>query len=329
MNLRTSLPASTYDFGISHDDHIFCMGSCFVENIGQRLIAKKFSTELNPFGILYNPISIAKSLHFLLEDYPLPEKYLVENQGIWHSFYHHSRFSRTNKSAMLAAVTESRNRASQALQRANRLLLTLGTAFVFEHRTLQEVVANCHKLPATQFIRRRLAVAEIVEKLVPVLKQLKSEKPALEVLLTVSPVRHLRDGFVENQRSKATLILAVDALCEQLDFVQYFPAYELLLDDLRDYRFFDKDMVHPSAVAVDYVWNHFAESFFDAKTKQLNAQIDKIQQAIQHRPFQPESEAHQAFLHKQLEKLAALQQQAPQLDFSTERQALMRFTRNS
>jgi len=322
MNFRTQLPVPHYPFGLSHADRLFSMGSCFVENIGQRLIAKKFSLQLNPFGILYNPISIQQSLQILLGKEHLRENDLFEHQELWHSFYHHSRFSKSTKEALQTAISETHTVASQAVQSANRMLFTFGTAFVFEHRERQKVVANCHKLPASHFQRRRLQLKEIVDALRPIFEQLKTQTPDLEILLTVSPVRHLRDGFVENQRSKATLILAADALCKELDFVHYFPAYELLLDDLRDYRFFEKDMVHPSAVAVDYVWQYFAAAFFDEQTKALNRQIDKIQQAAEHRPFRPDSEAHQKFLQQQLAKISALEQQYPKLDFSGERRAL-------
>lgn len=319
---RTSLPTPTSPVRIHHEKQLFCMGSCFAEHIGQRLRQYKFSTVLNPFGIIYNPISIQIGLAMLQNDFHFTEKNIFHHQGLWHSYYHHGSFSSLSSSELMEHVEYSLQNARKALQNTDCLLLTLGTAFVFIHRKLGEVVANCHKLPAQEFNRRRLSVKEIVNALAPIFQQLKAQRPELDIILTVSPVRHLRDGFVENQRSKATLILALDELCQQLDFVHYFPAYELLLDDLRDYRFYAADMLHPAPLAIDYIWNYFGETFFDKTTQSINKQIEKIQKATQHRPFHPQSAEHQQFISNQLEKIQTLQQQYPFLNFKEERAAL-------
>ena len=182
------------------------------------------------------------------------------------------------------------------------------------------LVNNCHKLPAQRFRRKRFQPEEMIPPLEKALQELKDQCPKLQVLITVSPVRHIKDGMVENQRSKAALLLTADDLEKRLNFVHYFPAYELVMDDLRDYRFFDTDMVHPNALAVDYIWSYFQHSLFDQSTQQLNAKIEKIKQASEHRPFHPNSEGHQAFLQKQIAKIQDIQNQHPGLDFSKEQQ---------
>ncbi len=316
---RTTLSASDFPFKISHQNQLLGLGSCFAEHIGARLERLKFPIVRNPFGILYNPMSMLKGLQLLQKQYQFSENDLFQHNGLWHSFQHHSQFSALDKAAVLAKIKKETQQASTALKQCDCLILTFGTAYVYKHLESQQIVANCHKLPARQFQKRRLGVAEIVEAYAPFLQEIQTANPALQVVLTLSPVRHIRDGIIENQRSKATLLLAVDALCEAFDFVHYFPAYELLMDDLRDYRFYATDMVHPSEVAIDYVWEHFQASLFSGETQQLNRQIQQVQQAAAHRPFQPKSVAHQTFLKKQLEKIRQLSEQYPILDFGEER----------
>ena len=316
---RTDFPAQPADFSIGHSDRVLLVGSCFTEHMGERLEAGKIPTLVNPFGIVYNPFSIAGSLERLRagnQYFSAPE--LFENQGLWHSWAHHGRFSQPDRQATLDGLNAAYAAAAQALRQSNRLLLTLGTADVFLLRTTEQIVANNHKMPATLFQARRLGVDEIVGDLSAVLQKIKLERPDLQVILTVSPVRHLRAGPVENQRSKATLVLACAALCTHLPFVHYFPAYELLLDDLRDYRFFAADMVHPNEVAIDYIWQHFAATFFTADTQRLIRQIEQIQTAVRHRPFHPYSAQHRAFANAQLTAITALAAAYPGLDFAQE-----------
>ncbi len=318
-NFRTLVPTPNFPFQLHHQTPIVSIGSCFAEHIGARLERLKFPICRNPFGILYNPMSIGKGLQLLLEDYSFSEKDLVQHNGIWHSFQHHSQFSGLDKAEVLANIRATSTQASKVLHSSNRLILTFGTAYVYEHLEQQEIVANCHKIPATKFQKRRLDIAEIVAAYRPLFQKLKTKNSEIEILLTVSPVRHIRDGIIENQRSKATLLLAIDALCEAFDFVHYFPAYEIVMDDLRDYRFYQADLLHPSEVAIDYVWEVFEKSLFSEETKQLNKQLTKLQQAATHRPFHVKSDGHQAFLKKQLEKIAVLSRQYTFLDFREER----------
>lgn len=321
MSFRTEISHSRSDLDISHDDQMLCIGSCFAGHIGGRLERLKFPSLVNPFGIVYNPVSVANVLEEIRLGKAFGEAELIENQGLWHSFAHHGRFSHPDRQTALDGINSSLASARKFLGKTNRLLLTLGTANVFVLRKTGEVVANCHKLPGSDFERRRLSVDEVAESLIGILRQLKNDLPALEVIATVSPVRHLRDGLLENQRSKATLLLGLERVSQELPFVRYFPAYELVLDDLRDYRFFDADMAHPNVQAVDYVWRHFTATFFDEKTKVLCLRIEKLVVASEHRPIHPASETHQIFLREQMENLQQLQAEFPHLNFEKERKA--------
>lgn len=286
--------------------------------MGERLSAYKFPVLVNPSGILYNPISIAR----LLENLLLPAVDFSEaifwHQGLWHSWEHHGRFSHPNREIFEQQLYTAHERAVAFAASTQRLFLTLGTAHVFYLRHSGRTVANNHKAPADWFEQRRLTVEETVSVLASVLEKWKNARPDLQVLLTVSPVRHLRNGLIENQRSKAVLLLACEQLCNRYPFVHYFPAYELLLDDLRDYRFYTTDMIHPSEVAVDYIWDYFAQAFFPPKTAHLVAQIAQIRAAVNHRPFHPDTPEHRAFVQQQYNIVQRLLRHHPEIDFSEE-----------
>lgn len=315
---RTILPPSSYGFSIHHKDYILSLGSCFAENIIARLVRNKFNSHLNPFGILYNPASIADCLDFLLTTNHFKASDLHFNQGLWHSFSHHGAFSHPDQSVMLARLNEQLEAARTFLEKTTCLILTLGTANTFVLKESGAIVANCHKFPASHFSRKMLEPADISELLSKVLTRLKTRIPQLNIILSVSPVRHIRDGFLENSRSKARLVLAAEHLSKEIPEVHYFPAYELILDDLRDYRFYKEDLVHPTDMAIDYVWQYFKNAFFSEDTEQLMQQIEKVVRASEHRPFHAESEKHQAFLKKQLEGIKILNQEHPYLNFEKE-----------
>jgi hypothetical protein len=270
---------------------------------------------VNPYGILFNPISIIQSLQQIINNKQFSESDIFYHNQHWQSFYHHGRFSNINKTTCLNNINNAITTSNQQVQNLDYLILTLGTANVFVHKESNQIVANCHKVPNSEFERKRLNVDEITTAFEPIFNQLKTINPKLKIIFTVSPVRHIRDGLVENQRSKATLLLAIDTLVAQYDFASYFPAYELVLDDLRDYRFFNADMIHPSKLAIDYVWNYFSEIYFSNKTKQIIHQIDKIIQAKNHRPFDEDSKMHQNFIQNQIDKIYQLKKQYSFLDF--------------
>ena len=318
MTFRTIFPPFRSSLCIAHTDRALCLGSCFAEEMGGRLERLKFPTLVNPFGIVFNPVSVAKTLERLRSGTPFSGADLVKNQGLWHSFEHHGRFSHPDKKAALEGINRSFSEGRAFLKNTNRLIVTLGTAHVFVLKKTGEVVANCHKLPAVEFGRKRLNVDEVVRALLPIFEKLKSDLPKLEIIATVSPVRHLRDGLTENQRSKATLLLAIDEISQQLPYVHYFPAYELLLDDLRDYRFYAEDLSHPNQLAADYIWQYFEGAFFEEKTKVLCERIERVLTALAHRPFHPQSIEHQDFVKKQVENIRQLSAEFPFIDFGSD-----------
>ena len=302
---------------IKHSDQLFLAGSCFTEKIGQKLAAHKFRIIDNPNGILFNPISIAKSITSYIENKRYTEADLFYNNELWGSWEHHTRFSRVHAADCLQKINASQEAANTFLQKADWLLLTLGSAFVYELENKQ-VVANCHKVPTDKFRKRLLSVDEVITTLDTLVYRMKQFNPALQVIFTVSPVRHLRDGFVENNRSKATLLNAVHHLVDKFDKLFYFPAYELVIDDLRDYRFYAEDMVHPNYAATNYVWEKFVNACVEEASKELMAEIYKINAAVDHKPFNPDSEAHQKFRYKYLQACVALQEKYPWVNLSGE-----------
>ncbi len=320
-DFRTIFPPFSSEVKISHEDRTLCIGSCFAEHIGGRLEQFKFPVLLNPFGIVYNPVSISQVFKRILSGEEFQAEDLFENLGLWHSFAHHGSFSHPDKKLALENINQALSGAHAFLKNANRLIVTFGSANVFVLKKTGGVVANCHKLPGQEFERRRLSVREAAESLGAVFEKLQAfTAPPLEVVLTVSPVRYLRDGLIENQRSKATLLLAAEELCKAFPFVRYFPSYEILIDDLRDYRFYAEDMAHPNCLAVDYIWKYFEAAFFEEKTKRLCRQIEKIALAAGHRPFHSQSAEYQSFLKKQMEAVKELEKEFPHLNFSREKE---------
>ncbi|MEO1626667.1 MAG: GSCFA domain-containing protein [Bacteroidota bacterium] len=320
---RTSLPTPSYPFDIGHQTPLLAIGSCFAQHMGQRLQDLQFNLQLNPLGILYNPVSIAKAIHHLLTPSTFEESELFLHQGLWHSWDHHGQFSHSNPQQSLHHINARLQEAHAQLGQGQVLLLTLGTAQAFELRQSGQVVANCHKLPAPHFRRYRLTVNQIVSVLAKAFKSLAQQCPKLQVVLTVSPIRHIRDGLIESQRSKASLILAAGELCEQFDYLHYFPAYEWMLDDLRDYRFYANDMIHPSETAIDYIWQHFQEAFWSPQSRELAQKIRKVELASRHRPLHPDSQAHRQFIQKSLDNIKQLEEKYSFLDFSEARQRLL------
>jgi len=307
---------SVYQLDLS--SKIMLMGSCFTENIGLKLMRYKFNIQTNPLGILYNPESIAQSIDILLKAKHFTPDDLFEHQGVWHSFYHHSRFSDTNQTTCLEQINGEIERSSLFLKEADFLFITFGTSWVYEWITTKQVVSNCHKLPAKKFRRYRLSVCDMVETYSAIIRHLEKINPDLQVVFTISPVRHLKDGAAENLVSKAALTMAVHELVETFQQVHYFPAYEIMMDDLRDYRFYASDMTHPSDLAIDYIWDKFKTALIDRSTFSFMDELESLTKAMEHRPFQPQSEGHRKFISQQLEKIEKLKQTYPSVDLSKE-----------
>lgn len=308
----------------THKEKLLLIGSCFTENIGEKLKKYKFSVLENPNGILFNPVSVAEALVSYIDHVPFREKDLFQLNEGWHSWKHHSRYSGLTPQEALDKINSSTSQAHSYLKQADYLMITLGSAWIY---TLTEkatnarpgsVAANNHKAPADWFYRRLMTTEEVLQVLDNVLYRSFHFNPKLKIIFTISPVRHLREGVVENNRSKAVLIQAVHHLVDKFDRLYYFPAYELVIDDLRDYRFYAEDLVHPNYFATQYVWEKFAGACMDEKTRSLIEEIHSINLAYQHTPFNEKSEAHKAFKLKYLGKVRDIQQQFPFLDFEKE-----------
>ena len=307
MKLLTPVerPALRPSIGYAH--RLMLMGSCFAAHIGARLQEARFRCDANPYGVLYNPLSISAALREMLAGKVYAAADLYPHQGLWHSPMHHGDFSAATPDEALQRINSRLRPASAALPALDFLLLTWGTAWVYEDRATGHVAGNCHKRPETCFLRRRLAVDEIVEDAASLFDALWQQNASLQVVLTVSPIRHVRDGLHDNQLSKATLLLAADRLCAAFPGrVFYFPAYELLQDELRDYRFYADDLVHPSPLAVRYVWERFAQWCLSPEAVRLMAEVEDIRKALAHRPLHPESEEYKRFLGQIVLKMERL-----------------------
>jgi len=290
---RIEIPQNTVK--ITYEDNILALGSCFAENIGRKLKNVYFETDINPFGVLYNPVSIRNSLELLIENKFFTQADLFQHNGLWQSFSHSSLYSSTTAEKCLVTINERLKVAGDLLPRTNFLLITFGTAWVYEDKASGRVVSNCHKLPASIFFRRRLTVDEIVTDYSELISKLNVLYPKLNIIFSVSPIRHWKDGAHENNISKSILLLAIEALKQQFSTVHYFPAYEIQLDELRDYRFYASDMLHPSDVAVDYIWKRFSETYFDDVTMGIKRECEQLFGDLSHRPLFPESEEYEKF----------------------------------
>jgi hypothetical protein len=287
MKFRTEITLPPAGFSITHQDKILMMGSCFVENMSTKMIQAGFSVHVNPFGIVYNPASLANGLRDLIHYKNYTEQDLFLHQGIYHSFAHHSRFSGTDRQTVLDKINGSISDASDFLRQATVLVITFGTAQAYRLLSSGEVVSNCHKLPAQMFKEERLSIPQITQLWGDLIQYLQTVNPDMKILFTVSPIRHWKNGASENQLNKATLLLAVDELIKSHAGCYYFPSYEIMLDDLRDYRFYADDLIHPNSQAIEYIWDKFGEAYFDKKTTELIREQEKRQKALNHRHIIP------------------------------------------
>jgi hypothetical protein len=319
MQFQIPIQINVPEKQINYRDKILLIGSCFTEHIGNALEELKFSVLQNPNGILFDPISVSKSLVSYIDNRQYNEADLFQLNEVWHSWQHHSRFSNIDKKECLQNINASQTTAHQFLKEADWIILTLGSSF--SYRLIKEDgfgVANCHRAPAQWFRKHLLEIEEIISSLDNCIKQLLNYNPKLQIIFTVSPVRHIRDGVIENNRSKARLIETVHHLVHKYEQAYYFPAYELVIDVLRDYRFYDVDLVHPNYMATEFVLEKFSESCIDEETRELMEEIKKIVIARKHKPFQAKTKAHLSFLSAHYEKAKALQKQFPFLDLTEE-----------
>lgn len=316
---RVNIPEFKWKTGYSKKN--LFIGSCFTENIGNKMAALKYDVDINPFGILYNPVSVANSLRILIEQKLFTESKLIHYNGLWQSFYHHGKFSDPDKQRTLEGINGRLKFSSDYLKKTDFIFLTFGTAWIYEYKNSGLVVSNCHKIPASEFSRRRLDISEISKLYSNLLPEIWKLNPGCKIIFTVSPVRHWKDGAIENQRSKATLLLAVDELIAKFGSGKcaYFPSYEIVMDELRDYRFYADDMIHISETGIGHIWSLFEENLIDLQSRELTPRIIKISKAFRHNPFNRVSKEYFYFLETALKQVKELQKDFPNLNFELEK----------
>lgn len=298
-------------------------GSCFAENMGAKFQYYKFQSTTNPFGILFNPLAIEKVIHFALSEKTFTEKDIFFHNERWHCFDVHSILSHPEKEVLLQNLNKALQITEEQLKASTHFILTLGTAWVYRHKKSNEPVANCHKVPQKEFEKHLLSVSEIKESLQRIVEKLKEVNSNITFIFTISPVRHLKDGFVENQWSKAHIIAGLLNFLEEFSrnhpedgSLEYFPAYEVMMDELRDYRFYADDLIHPNQLAINYIWERFSETYFTKETFTTMKDVDSIQKATSHRPFNAEGEAHLRFLEALKLKIKDLQLRFSYMEFN-------------
>ena len=300
-----SVPPPPQKISLPH--RLCCIGSCFAQTMGERWLANKFTARVNPFGILYNPVSVVRLMQYALNGQRPEAVTYLERDGYHFNYDFHSDLHASTREALQIRIYDILEQSRQFLPTTDWIVITLGSAFVYELKETGQVVANCHKMPAATFRRRLLSVEEIDTSFIRFKAQLEAVNPNVRYLFTVSPVRHARDTLEQNTVSKATLRLAIERWRQpDPDRVHYFPAYEIMLDELRDYRYYAADMLHPSAVAEDYIWQRLTDAYLDQEAQQFLIRWTKIRQALEHRPFRPDSPAHRKFLANTLAQLKQL-----------------------
>lgn len=320
MKLQTQIPFTEGGSQINYQSQLLILGSCFAQNMGKKLEYFKFQTLQNPFGILFHPLAIEKLIAKATAGETYAEKDVFFLNERWHCFDAHSDLSDRSKEGLLEKLNLGLQHTKQQIAKASHLIITLGTAWVYRKTDTNTLVANCHKLPQKEFTKELLSVDEIKNSIEATIKRVKALNNRVQFVFTVSPVRHLKDGFVENQRSKAHLIAAVhyaiNALSQRECWREaYFPSYELQMDELRDYRFYASDMMHPNQLAIDYIWEKFVSVWIASTAQHTMEKVDAIQKGMQHRPFHPESEQHQTFMESLEKKITYLQKEHPHMKF--------------
>ncbi|MFZ4435900.1 MAG: GSCFA domain-containing protein [Flavobacterium psychrophilum] len=300
MKLSTPVALLPLDKKIDYQSQLLWLGSCFAENMGNQFAQLGFTQLTNPFGILFQPLALQRLVERALQANYFTQTDLVYHNGLWHCFELHSICSNSEPEAMLKQLNANLTLLKIQLEQATHIGITLGTAWVYRHLASDRVVANCHKIPQTAFAKELISVAEIQAALQRLISTIHAVNPNVQLVFTVSPVRHSKDGLVENQRSKAQLLVALHQALETHK-AYYFPAYEILLDELRDYRFYADDLLHPSPLAIRYIWDKWLSISTTPETQELIAEVDAVQKSRQHRPFNPDTEEHTIFLEK-LEK---------------------------
>jgi hypothetical protein len=320
---RTEVKVAPAENKINHKTGLMMIGSCFTENIGARLSEYKFDLDINPFGIVYNPMSVSQNLEAVLSGKVYQVTDLYNYQDSWLSFDHHSRFSFPGPETCLKEINSRIENSHKRIKTVRYLIITFGTAWIYKIAGSGRLVSNCHKLPANFFDRELLTMDAILQVYKKLISSLVRINPGIRIIFTVSPIRHWKDGPVQNTVSKSTLILTIHELLKSFECTEYFPAYEIALDDLRDYRYYEEDMIHPNSQMTGYIWDKFCQTYFEDETLKIMKDIGKLNCALKHRPFRPGAPKHIEFLNSQLEFIQTLKKRYPFLNFSDEETALI------
>ena len=315
MNFTTKIPISKSAHPIDYHSKIVSLGSCFAVNMAEKLDFFKFENTCNPFGIIFNPVSIEKLVYRITQQLFYTENDIFFHNESWHCYEAHSELSHSNKAAFLNSINGIIEKANEQISDASHFIITLGTSWVYRNIETNEIVANCHKVPQKQFKKELLSVEIIEQSIQNSIALIHNVNPNANFIFTVSPVRHIKDGFIENQVSKAHLIAALQTAISHLPSATYFPSYEIMMDELRDYRFYAEDMLHPSRVAIDYIWERFKETSISETAFSIMDEVETIQKGLAHRPFNANSESHQQFLSKLQDRITVVQKQFPGIKF--------------
>ncbi|WP_447634961.1 GSCFA domain-containing protein [Flavobacterium microcysteis] len=315
MQFATPIPIPKSHHPIGYGSKTVSLGSCFAENMGNKLDYFKFQNITNPFGILFHPLALNKIMQKAICQEQFTEEDIFFHNERWHSFDVHSELSHSDKTAFLKNLNLNLGFLHKALRESNHVIITLGTSWVYRKIETDAIVANCHKVPQAAFKKELLSIQQIKESLLEIIATVLSFNPKANLIFTVSPVRHIKDGFVENQWSKSNLISGLHEAIHSLEGTHYFPSYEIMMDELRDYRFYAEDMIHPSSLAIDYIWKRFAETWISEDAFSIMQEVDSIRKGLSHRSFNPESEQHQKFLENLQNKMLVLQAKYPFMEF--------------
>lgn len=318
MQFRTQIPISKSNNPIDYNSKILSVGSCFAENMAEKFDYFKFQNETNPFGIIFNPVSIEKLFSRVCNEDVFTEKDIFFHNERWHSFEVHSDLSNADRQELLETLNKAISETSKKIKEATHIIITFGTSWIYRNIESTEIAANCHKVPQKQFLKELLSVEVIQKSIQNTIDLIQTLNPNINFIFTISPVRHIKDGFVENQLSKSHLFTALHSALntEHLKLnTEYFPSYEIMMDELRDYRFYKEDMLHPNQIAIDYIWKLFSENYISQESISTMQEVDEIQKSLRHRSFNPESEQHQKFLAKLQQKMNLLEEKISHLKF--------------
>lgn len=315
MIFSLKIPITKASQTINYQSKVLLLGSCFSENIGNKFNYFKFNAVVNPFGIIFNAVSLEKLIKRAVSKDYFTENDIFFHNDLWHCFEVHSELSNPNKELFLNGLNAILNSVNQQINKLSHCIVTLGTSWVYRHNATNKIVANCHKVPQKEFIKELLSAEQNEQSLKNIIAFVQSVNPDCQFIFTISPVRHIKDGFFENNVSKGNLFSALHSSIIHHPSSEYFPSYEIVFDELRDYRFYEKDMLHPNSLAVDYIWERFSETYFEDDTLSIVKEVEVIQKGLAHRPFNPDTDSHRLFLEKLDLRILALQKKVPTINF--------------